>query len=157
MLALLPVLVSVIAQPKSVLTSQGPRIMVAACTAVTQADVEREIGRQVAKGVESESGATCDYEGTAGIVTVMVHRLTGSFDFDAELASLRAAMPAARVRPFAGIGSRAVLVDLPNAGAQLHVIRQGSVYVMISVLGFGPASDVSRAAEALARRALDVI
>ena len=66
-------------------------------------------------------------------------------------------MPRARMTSVAGIGSRAVLLDLPNAGAQLHVIRQGSVYVMISVLGLGEASEVSRGAEALARRVLDMI
>jgi hypothetical protein len=88
------------------------------------------------------------------MVTVTVQRLREEINFAAEIGSVRAAMPEAKIRPAAGLGGRAVFVDLARAGTQLHVVRQGDVYVMISVLGFGEAAEVSGAAETLARRVL---
>ena len=44
-------------------------------------------------------------------------------------------------------------LDVAGAGTQLHVIR-GRDYLMISILGFGDAAQVSNAADRLAKIAL---
>jgi len=44
-------------------------------------------------------------------------------------------------------------VDIEGAGTQLPVIRDDRDYVMVSILGFGNAAQVSAAAERLARGA----
>jgi hypothetical protein len=153
--AVLLYFLSVAAPPRaSVSPAAEPHRVFTACTAVTRSDVELALGRRVNGGAESDSGATCDYAAGRGIVTVTVQRLREEVDFAAEIGSVRAALPGARIRPAAGLGTRAVFIELPGAGTQLHVVRQREVYVMISVLGFGEASEVSGAAESLARRAL---
>jgi hypothetical protein len=45
-------------------------------------------------------------------------------------------------------------LDIADAGTQLHVIREDREYVMVSILGFGGAGQVSAAAERLAKIAL---
>jgi hypothetical protein len=124
---------------------------------VTRNHVESATGRPVAKGVQGGAGASCDYAGTDGRVTITARRLPAGFDFDREIGSLRAAVSAANVRFAPGLGIRAVFVDLPGAGTQLHVITRSNVYVLVSVLGFGDAGEVSAAAETLARRVLNMV
>jgi hypothetical protein len=45
-------------------------------------------------------------------------------------------------------------LDIAGAGTQLHVIREEREYVMISILGLGDATQVSAAAQRLAKIAL---
>ena len=130
---------------------------VSACVAVTRADLEQALGRSFSAGKEETSGAesSCDYAVDGGQVTIMVHRLTEALDMPAELASLKSAIPGARLREVAGIGTRAFFLDIGDAGTQLHVIRGNRDYLLVSILGFGDATRVSAAAEKMARKALD--
>jgi hypothetical protein len=88
------------------------------------------------------------------MVSITVERLPSAPDMAMELDSLRTALPASTVRPAHGVGTQAFFLDIPNAGTQLHIIRGEHDHVMISVLGFGDAAQVSAAAERLARKAL---
>jgi hypothetical protein len=157
-LSLLPLLISVTVPS----TTRAPAISrmqpaLTACATLAKSDVEGAVGGSVAKGIESESGTTCDYAGKSGRVTITVQRLPAGFDFAAEIGALKSAMPSADIRFVPGLGVRAVFVDLHRAGAQLHVITQRDAYVLVSVLGFGDARSVSTAVETLARRVLGVI
>jgi hypothetical protein len=133
-----------------------PRPSPAACSVVTGADVRQALGRPVANGAASREGAqsTCDYAGGAGQVTITVERLAAPLDLRAEIASLKASIPEGTLRDARGIATRAFFLDIPGAGTQLYVIRGDTDFVLVSVLGFGEAAQVSAAAEALARKAL---
>jgi hypothetical protein len=135
---------------------RAPRRALAACSAVTRTDVEQALGRPVAKGEESKEGpqSTCDYAGGRGQVTITVQHLTAKLDMRAEIASLQASIPEGTVREAAGVAASAFFLDIPGAGTQLYVIRGDTDFVLISVLGFGDATQVSAAAETLARKAL---
>lgn len=134
----------------------GPRPPLAACSVVLRADVQEALGRSVAKGQESREGpqSTCDYAGGTGQVTVTVQRLTAKLDLRAEISSLQAAIPEGKLREAPGIAPCAFFLDIPGAGTQLYVIRNDADFVLISVLGFGDAAQVSAAAGTLARKAL---
>ncbi len=127
-----------------------------ACALVTRADVERALGRSVGNGKEEADGgnSSCDYAGGKGQVTITIQRLKSKPDMTAELASLKAAIPDARVREVGGLGPVAFFLDIADYGTQLHVIRGDRDYVLVSVLGFGDAEQVSAAAERMARQAL---
>ncbi len=127
-----------------------------ACAAVTRADVEDALGRSVANGREhnGEVGSTCEYPAAGGEITVTIHRSSEKLNVAAEIENLRLTSGAG-LRDVAGIGTRAVLLDMGEVGAQLHVMRGDYDYVLISVLGFGSAAQVSTAAEKIARRTLD--
>jgi hypothetical protein len=119
--------------------------------------VEAAIRDRVVKIIDRDGGATCDYTGKTGRVTITIRQLPRGFDFAAEIDSLRAAMPFARIRLTTDLGARGAFVELCEAGTQLHVISRTGTYVLVSVLGYGPARDVSTAAETLARRVPGVI
>ena len=123
---------------------------------MTRADVQQVFGRSVAKGEERKEGpeSTCDYAGGSGQVTITMQRLTEKLDMRAEIESLRASIPESTVREAPGIAAGAFFLDIPDAGTKLYVIRDDYDFVLISVLGFGGAAQVSAAAEALARKAL---
>ena len=53
-----------------------------------------------------------------------------------------------------GFGGTAFFLDIAGAGTQLHIVRGDRNYLLVSVLGFGEAARVSRAAERMARKAL---
>jgi len=134
----------------------APRLSPAACSVVTAAELQQAMGRPFSRGAESTEGAqsSCDYAGGTGQVTVTVERLAGKVDLRAEIASLKAAVPEGTVREAAGIAGRAFFLDIPGAGTQLYVVRGDADFVLISILGLGDASQVSAAAETLARKAL---
>lgn len=120
-------------------------------------EVEQALGRFVDKGSE-EAGrlrSTCDYQSRNGIVTITIQRLTEELNLKTEKDALKAAFPAATLRKVEGIGSEALFLDMPDAGAQLHVIQDGRYYVLISVLGFGKPSEVAPAVEKIAHKVLD--
>ena len=128
----------------------------AACSLVTAADVRQALGRPVSKGAPSREGSqsTCDYDGGSGQVTVTVQRLAAPLDLRAEVASLKVGIPEGSLREAPGIPARAFFLDIPGAGTQLYVIRGDTDFILVSVLGFGEATQVSAAAESLARKAL---
>jgi hypothetical protein len=137
----------------------------AACAVVTRADVEQALGRPVGRGKQDTSGesSSCDYAAGSGIVTITVQRVSGRLDVRAEVASLLRAIPEGRLREAhlketgagAAADTTAFYMDIDGAGTQLHVIRGGHDYVLVSVLGFGEPDRVSQAAEKMARKALE--
>jgi hypothetical protein len=70
-----------------------------------------------------------------------------------ESAALEREIEGASARPAPGFGPAAFFLDIAGAGTQLHVIR-GHEYLLVSVLGFGDAAQVSAAAEKMARAAM---
>jgi hypothetical protein len=128
-----------------------------ACSAATRADIEEALGHTVANGKESrtDEGSVCSYVGAGGEVTILLQHAAAKLDVPEELRNLKASFPNATMREAPGIGRRAVFLDMPDIGTQLHVIRGDYDYLMISVLGFGDATRVAPAAEKIARKALD--
>ena len=128
-----------------------------ACLAVTRAEVEAAIGQPIGNGKEHKDRATssCQYEGADGQVTVAIYRSLVKLNLQAEIKQLQKSIPEAKIRDLQGLGTRAFFMDMGGIGTQLHVIRGDYDYVLVSVLGFGGASQVSSAAETIARRALD--
>lgn len=128
-----------------------------ACSAATKADIEEALGRSVANGRESrtDEGSVCSYVGAGGEVTVLLQHASAKLDVPEEIRNLKASFPNATMREAPGLGKRAVFLDMPDIGTQLHVIRGDYDYLMISVLGFGDAVRVTPAVEKIARKALD--
>jgi hypothetical protein len=123
---------------------------------VTRADVEQALGRRLTEGKQEREGgsSTCDYTGRDGQVTITLQRLPAKLNIAAEIDSLKRAIPESSVRPAQGLGATAFFLDIAGAGTQLHIIRGGHDYLLVSVLGFGDAISVSPVAERLARKAL---
>jgi len=117
------------------------------CSAITHEDVERAVGRVVARGFEEnvKGQSTCDFVGKTGIVSVAIHDIDGPVSLQAQQRDIREAIPGAKIRPAA----QGFFVNIPDAGTQLHVLASAHKYVIVSVLGFGPGSDA--AAESIAR------
>ena len=126
-----------------------------ACALVTRADVEDALGRQVGAGSEETEGraSTCDYSTKTGLVSFTVQRLTAKPNLADEAAALKKEMPQGVVRAAGGLGD-AFYFDLPGAGTQLHILDGSSAHLMISILGFGEAPQVSGAAARIAGKAL---
>jgi hypothetical protein len=140
-------------------TSVTPRATtpraVTACRALTRSDVQFALGRTVGKAEEESSAAssTCDYATERARVTVSLQRLDRDPDIATEIAALKHEIEGATSRPAPAFGPQAFFLDIANGGTQLHVIR-GRDYLLVSVLGFGEAPQVSPAVEAMARTAM---
>ena len=128
-----------------------------ACLAVTKPEVEDALGRSVGNGKERKSNGTwsCEYEAADGQVTITIYHSQAKLNLPAEIKNLRKAIPQAKIREVAGLGTRAFFMDMAAIGTQLHVICGEYDYLLVSVLGFGDANQVSSAAEKMARQALD--
>lgn len=126
-----------------------------ACAIVTRADVEQAIGRRVNDGNEEKEGpaSTCDYAAKGGLVSISIQRLAAKPNLEAEIAALRKGMPGSTVRDAAGFPG-AFYLDLPGAGTQLHILNGDRDHLMVSILGFGEAPQVSSAAARIARAAI---
>jgi hypothetical protein len=143
------------AKPAATMRPASSRTL-GACSAVTQADLERALGRRFGRGQEESRGAesTCDYGAGNGQVSITIQRLNAKVDIGVEIESLKKSIPDSSVRMITGFGGAAFFLDIAGAGTQLHVIRDDRDYVMVSILGFGDAVAVSAAAERIARAAL---
>lgn len=143
-------------KPVGPATASVVRGSVSACSAVTKADVAQALGLGVEKEDEQQEklASTCTYTRRRAQVSVTVQRLQKKLNMETEMAALKASMPDSAVREASGLGDRAFFLDIPGAGTQLYVINGDSDFVMVSVLGFGEATQVSPAAEALVRKAL---
>lgn len=133
-------------------------IHVSACAIVTKADVEQAIRRVVSEGTEAIDGeaSTCEYSTKNGLVSITLQRLTAKPNLPREVAALKKEIPEGVVREAADFPD-AFYFDVPDAGTQLHIINgsNGSLtHLMISILGFGNASEVSGAAAQIARKAM---
>ena len=128
-----------------------------ACSAASKADIEEALGHTLSNGKESrtDTGTVCNYVGAGGEVTVLMQHAAAKLDVPQEILNLKESFPNATMRDAPGIGKRAVFLDMPDIGTQLHVIRGDYDYLMISVLGFGDATHVGPAVEKIARKALD--
>ena len=123
---------------------------------MTAADLERALGRRFGPGhEESRAGeSTCDYGAGNGQVSITIQRLNVKLDIPAEIESLKKNIEDSSVRMVSGLDIAALYLDIAGAGTQLHVVREDRDYVMVSILGFGDAPQVSAAAERIARAAL---
>ena len=134
-----------------------PSKATSACAAVTKSDVEDALGQFVGLG-ESEanpSHSTCDYSANGRQVSVTIGHARESLNAAMEIEALKTNFPTGKIRELTGIGVRAFFLDIPEAGIQLNVLRGEHDYLIVSVLGFGAAEQVSAAAEKMARRALE--
>ena len=132
--------------------------LLTACRIVTKAEVEQAIGRVLSEGSEEIEGraSTCDYNTKLGLVSITLQRLSFQPNLPRQIAALKQEIPEGVVRDAPGF-SGAFYFDLPGAGTQLHIINTAdgsSAHLMISILGFGDASQVSGAAAQIARKAL---
>src|SRR5947209_10636609 len=132
------------------------RLRLAACSVVTRSDVKQVLGRAVARGTEESSslGSTCDYETGQGLVSVTVQHLTATPDRSVEIAGLAKEIPEGVVRDAPEFGPDAFFLDIPGAGAQLHIVRGGREHLMVSVLGLGEPPEASAVAARIRRKAL---
>ena len=134
----------------------------ATCKLVGRMEAELELGHRLEPGTEESEGAeeSCEYqagpEGEA-VVRISVQQLEGSSNAVLEIANLKAAFPEASVCAIPNLGGTAVLVQIPGAVAQLHVMMKNGKYVMVSALGFGDTARVAAGVQALARKALSRI
>jgi len=156
MLASLSLLLLFASHSASVSSGTAPLRPLTACGAAPRADVEEALGHALTNGKEqkTENGSVCQYDGNGGQVTILLQHSTDKLDISAEIRNLQATFPDATMREASGLGKRAVFLDIPDVGTQLHVIRGDYDYVMVSVLGFGDASRVAPAAEKIARHIL---
>lgn len=143
------------ARPTAVPPARPIAKAVTACLAVTRADVQFALGRSVslAQPAESATQSTCDYATESARVTITLQRLDHDVDLPVEIAALQKEIEGSTVRPAAAAGPQSFFLDIAGAGTQLHVIR-GREYLLVSVLGFGDASQVASAALRLAFTAL---
>lgn len=133
-----------------------PMQQISACAAATRQELQRALGASIDAGkLRQEAGGTsCEYEGESGRVSISLHHTVAALDFEAEIQNLKGALPEARLVEIPMRGVRALLVDLDESGAQIHVLRGGRDYLLISVLGFGRAAEARAIAETIAQRAL---
>jgi hypothetical protein len=117
--------------------------------------VEEAVGRGVNDGAEETLGraSTCHFATKGGLVSITIQKLTAKPDLQQEIAALKKELPDAVVRDAPGF-PEAFYLDLPGAGTQLHIAHNSSQHLMISILGFGAASQVSGAAAQIARKAM---
>jgi hypothetical protein len=154
----LPLLLTVLSHARPAAPPASPLSVrsLAACAALTAADIEQVIGEPVQKGQEQKDtlGSTCDYGRGDGHVTIALQHSQAKLDVPKEIGSLQAAFPEATLRAAGGIGTRAFFFDFPGGGTQLHIIRGEHDYLLVSILGFGPPAEVAGAARSLAEKAL---
>jgi hypothetical protein len=147
---------SAVSTPPAAVQRPASSTAAGACSAVTAADLERALGRRFGPGHEEGRGgeSTCDYGSGNGQVSITIQRLSVKLDIPAEVENLKKSIEDSSVRMVSGLGSAAFYLDIAGAGTQLHVVRDDRDYVMVSILGFGDAPQVSAAAERIARAAL---
>ncbi|HEY3441197.1 MAG TPA: hypothetical protein VGK29_10615 [Paludibaculum sp.] len=133
-----------------------PMQRISACEGTTRQELQRDLGAAIQAGKlrQEAGGSSCEYEGEGGHVSISLHHAVAVLDFEAEIHNLKAALPEARLVEIPMSGVRALLVDLDESGAQIHVLRGGRDYLLISVLGFGNAAHARVIAESIAQRAL---
>jgi hypothetical protein len=133
----------------------SPARQLTACSIVTKADVEQAIGLSVSDGTEEIQGksSTCDYGTKTGLISITIQKLTNKPDLKNEILALKKEIPEGVVRDAPGF-PEAFYLDIPDAGTQLHIVNGGFQHLMISILGFGDASEVSGVAVRIARKAM---
>ncbi len=129
----------------------------ATCKLVGRMEAELELGRRLEPGTEETEGAeaSCEYQaGPEAVLRISLQQLEAGSDAVLEIANLKAAFPEASVCSIPDLGSTAVLVQIPGAGVQLHVMLKNGKYVLVSALGFGDNAKIAAGVQALTRKAL---
>jgi len=150
-------LFAVASTPYPVTPAPAARVRsVSACATATRQELQRDLGAAIDAGKlrQEAGGSTCDFAGERGQISISLHHTVAALDFPGEIANLKAALPEARLVEIPMPGVRALLVDLDESGAQIHVLRNGRDYLLVSVLGFGNANHARAIAEGIAQRAL---
>ena len=88
------------------------------------------------------------------MVSITIQQLAAKPDLDSEIASLKKEIPEAIARNATGFDAGSFFLDIPGAGTQLHILIGDRQHLMVSILGFGEALEISGAAERIARRAI---
>ncbi|MGA2600717.1 MAG: hypothetical protein ABSH09_27440 [Bryobacteraceae bacterium] len=129
---------------------------VTACETISAAEIAQAIGIRVgnAKEERDSAGSTCEFRSGGGHVTVALRHSPAKLDVDSEIENIHAALPHAKLRDVNGIGTRAFFFDMDTAGTQLNVLRGEHDCLLVSMLGFGDAEQVSEAVEKIARLAI---
>lgn len=126
-----------------------------ACALLPKVDVEIATGMRAAAGEDRSEGgaATCDYKVGRGLVTVSAERSTAKIDLAAQVRAVQAELDGARFRPLEGLTVPAFLLEIPDAGVQIHMLNGERDYLMVSVLGLSEAQSL---AQRLARCAVEL-
>lgn len=128
----------------------------ALCSAISQSQVELAVGLKLEAAAPEYSRltSTCDYASNETAVRIAVQHLTEPFDLATEIATLKSAFPGSVLADVSGLGTRAIVLSIPDAGIQLHVLRGDSEYLLVSVMGAGSAQHTFEVAAAIARALL---
>ncbi len=118
-----------------------------ACGALSQQEVEKALGRPAGKGVEHRgpSHSACEFESREGSVSVAIHDVARDVTLERQQSELAAAFSEAKFQPVQLSEMRGFLMEVPEAGAQIHVLGAGRRYVIVSVLGYRDAATTARA------------
>ncbi len=126
------------------------------CSAISQSQVELAVGRKLEAAAPEYSRltSTCDYTSNETAVRIAVQHLIEPLDLATEIATLKAAFPGSVLAAVEGLGTRAMVLSIPDAGIQLHVLRGDREYLLVSVMGAGNAQHTFEAAAEIARALL---
>lgn len=128
----------------------------ALCSTIPQSQVELAVGMKLEAAAPEYSRLTskCDFSTNETAVRIAVQHLTDPLDLATEIATLKAAFPGSVLADVSGLGTRAIVLAIPDSGIQLHVLRGDREYLLVSVMGAGSAQHTFEAAAAIARALL---
>jgi hypothetical protein len=140
-------------QTASTPAEKSPPASIPTCSTVTRFQIETAIGQHVGQGMEehSELACTTTYSTDDIAVTISIQHFAKPLDLAAEIESLKTAFPSSRLSEVKGIAEHAFALEIPGAGTQLHVLPDGSAYLLVSVLGLSDADHGFNAAMKIAR------
>ena len=129
-----------------------------ACALLSNLEIKAILDVPVGAGVVRLDGGSvtgCRFAGKNGAaVTVLVRRCTRRGWAEEQAARMKRGAGEGNYREVPGVGERAFLLDLHQAGAALCVF-DGGRYVQISAVRMGDSSRVSPGIEKLARKVLE--
>ena len=126
-----------------------------ACALITKAEVEQAIGTTVDRGIphDSTKADVCTFANQLGNkVNIYLSRSPNPRDLSTLEEETKKILPNAKIRPFPGLGDKALLLDDANGGTMLSVYRGGDSLV-VSVYGIRDGAKADAAVEAIARKA----
>ncbi len=154
MLATLAALLLFYSATTGVATSPAtPTLPVATCSAIGKAQVETALGQSLEAAAPefSKLESICDYTTGDVAIRIALQHLQQPLDLRAELATLKTAFPGSTITDVKGVGARAIALQVPEAGTQLHVLQGERDYLLVSVMGLGEGPRSFEVAAKLAR------
>lgn len=123
------------------------------CHAVTKVQIEAAIGQSLGEETNEHTEATCTstFSSDDVAVTISIQHLAKPLDLAAEIKSLQAAFPGARISEVNGVAEHAFALEIPGAGTQLHLLPGEHDYLLVSVLGLNGSDHGFNAAVTIAR------